>query len=65
MLNIFFYVLHSSPIFIMLICRTFSNKHAFISSVEKSVDPDQLASEKPADLDLHCFQNRIYRGSAC
>ena len=24
------------------------------------VDPDQLASEKPADLDLHCFQNRIY-----
>ena len=24
------------------------------------VDPDQLASEKPADLDLQCFQNRIY-----
>ena len=23
------------------------------------MDPDQLASEKPADLDLHCFQNRI------
>ena len=22
------------------------------------MDPDQLASEKPADLDLHCFQNR-------
>ena len=21
-----------------------------------SVDPDQLASEKPADLDPHCFQ---------
>ena len=30
--------------------------------VENSVDPDQLASEKPADLDLHCFQNRIYPG---
>ena len=22
------------------------------------MDPDQLASEKPADLDLHSFQNR-------
>ena len=21
------------------------------------MDPDQLASEKPADLDLHCFHN--------
>ena len=31
----------------------------FISPrVENSVDPDQLASQKPADLDLHCFQNR-------
>ena len=26
---------------------------------ENSVDPDQLASEKLADLELHCFQNRI------
>ena len=26
----------------------------------KSVGPDQLASEKPADLDLHCFQNALY-----
>ena len=25
------------------------------------MDADQLASEKPADLDLHCFQNRIYQ----
>ena len=24
------------------------------------MDPDQLASEKPADLNLHCFQSRIY-----
>ena len=23
--------------------------------MKNSVDPDQLASEKPADLDLHCF----------
>ena len=26
-----------------------------MSSFENSVDPDQLASEKPADLDPHCF----------
>ena len=26
-----------------------------IFSFKNSVDPDQLASEKPADLDLHCF----------
>ena len=25
------------------------------------MDPDQLASQKPADLDLHCFRNNIYR----
>ena len=24
--------------------------------------PDQLASQKPADLDLHCFKNKIYPG---
>ena len=30
------------------------------SRLEKSVDSDQLASEKPADLDLDCFQNRLY-----
>ena len=27
---------------------------------ENSVDPNQLASKKPADLDLHCFQNMVY-----
>ena len=27
----------------------------------KTVDPDLLASQKPADLDLHCFQNGITR----
>ena len=26
---------------------------------KNGVDPDQLASEKPADLDLQCFQNRM------
>ena len=28
-----------------------------ISHFENSVDDEQLASQKPADLDLHCFQN--------
>ena len=28
--------------------------------MENSADPDQLASEKPADQDLHCFLKRIY-----
>ena len=27
--------------------------------MENNVDPDQLASEKSADLDLYCFQTRI------
>ena len=30
--------------------------------VEDSVDPDQLASQKPADLDLHCFQKQDISG---
>ena len=30
----------------------------------KSADPDQLASKKPTDLDLHCLQSRVYPGSA-
>ena len=38
--------------------------NAFTSRVEKRVDPDQLASEKPADLDLECFQKRMYQGPA-
>ena len=29
------------------------------------MDPDQLASWKPADMDLHCFQNGICLGLAC
>ena len=27
------------------------------------MDPNQLASGKPADLDLHCFQIRKYPGA--
>ena len=41
-----------------------SYKHAFTCNVKGIVEPDQLASEKPADLDLHCFQNGIYLDSA-
>ena len=44
-------VLHSSP----FLSNTIIIKHFHISRVENSVDPDQLASQKPADLDLHCF----------
>ena len=29
--------------------------------MENRVDPDQLFSQKLADLALHCFQNRIYQ----
>ena len=36
----------------------------FKSRVEKRDDPDQLALQKPADLDLLCFQNRRYLGLA-
>ena len=27
-------------------------------------DPDQLASQKPTDLDLHCLQMQVIPGSA-
>ena len=37
-----------------------SYKHVFIRRVENCEDLDQLAFEKPADLDLHCFHFRIY-----
>ena len=36
-------------------------QHVFTSRVKNSVDPDQLASEKPADLNLHCFKHDISR----
>ena len=32
-----------------------NNTHHAISCFENSVDPDQLASKKPADQDLHYF----------
>ena len=32
----------------------------FLNAVKNSMDPDQLASEKPADLDPNYFQNRTH-----
>ena len=44
-------------------CRQVAGFHllACINRVENSVGPDQLASQKPADLELHGFQNDISR----
>ena len=49
-------VLHSSPI---LSCKS-AAAPVFLIRMENSVDFDQM----PSDLDLHCFQIRIYPGSA-
>ena len=43
---------------------TLSYQNVLTSKMENSVDPDQLAFQKPADLYLYCFQNKIYLGSA-
>ena len=43
---------------------SYQHKHVLTSRMKNSMDPDQLASEKPADLNPHCFQNRIYMGLA-
>ena len=32
--------------------------HVFTNRVQNSKDPEQLGSQKPADLNLNCFQNR-------
>ena len=45
------YIINFSPINL----RDSSQQHV-TSKVENSVDPDQLASQKPADLGLHCFK---------
>ena len=45
-----------SPIFIQFTCRIPVIIVALINKQSgNSVDPDQLASEKPTDLDLHCI----------
>ena len=65
------YLLNYPYIIVILLCATlpsnfnlqyssYKHVHVFKSRVENSVDPDQLASEKPADLALHCSQNKLY-----
>ena len=44
----------------MWVLIIFSYKQVFTSRLENIMDPDQLASEEPAVLDLHCFQNTGY-----
>ena len=36
--------------------------HLYAELKKQGVDPDQLASQKPVDQDLHCFQTK-YLGS--
>ena len=35
--------------------RIKTNKYGFTDRIENSVDPDQLASQKPADQEPRCF----------
>ena len=39
-------------------------KYLLASRVENSIDSDQFSSQRPDDLDQHCFQTRIYQGYA-
>ena len=59
----YLYQLHSSLFFLINFSDS-SEFQVFTSRMENNVDPDQLASEKPADLDLQCFQNGLYPGEA-
>ena len=54
--HIFMYYLRSSPKFIRI---PSSRKHVLTCRVENCVNPNHLASQKPDDLDLHSFKNRI------
>ena len=47
----------------IIICSyiTLSMLNTDISHFENSVDPDQLASQKPADLEPHCFSLYTYK----
>ena len=49
-----YYTPPNPPKFLSKLLKLFQ-LYAYVG--EKSVDPDQLASQKPADLDLHIFQN--------
>ena len=49
---------YTHPIFYQIKLQDSSQWLYFTSRVVNNVDPDQLASQKPADLGLHCFQNK-------
>ena len=44
------------------VCRISAISMYLQEERKSSVDPDQLAFKKPADSELHCFQNRTYPG---
>ena len=48
------------PSFYFLNLQDSSYYYEFTSILQNSADLEQLASKKPPDLDLLCFQNRIY-----
>ena len=48
------------PNFIQFTCKIPIYKYVFSSRVKNSVDPNQLASERLADVDLHCCRNKLY-----
>ena len=58
----FMYYIHSNIHLVNM--QQFSCKHILSIRVENSVDPDQMASSRPADLDIYCFQKRINQGLA-
>ena len=59
------YFIHYTPSqFLSNWIAGFQSLACICKQVENSVFPDQLASEKPADLDLHWFKYRKYQGLA-
>ena len=49
-------------IFIQFTCKIPIYKYVFTSRVKNSEDPNQLASERLADVDLLCCRNKLYPG---
>ena len=63
--DVYFYIPHSSTIFILLTCYIPVVSIYFQSERIIYVDHDQMALlDKPADLNLQCFHKRINRGPA-
>ena len=54
------FIINTPTILYSIDLQNSSYQSVFTIKVENSVDPDQLASQKPADQYLHCFQNKIY-----